>query len=645
MVNVVCAVPECSNLLPKGQRKFCSDKCRQLVDKRKWRAKQNGEVYILEEKKTNLKAKEPKKKTTAKDGRVSARRGDVYEKFVRDGLVQEVLQDDISRDDAAKILKVSKAQISRFLAAYQEDLESEKAQADWDVPEQAIEALDSFVEFRNRYFLTEKGIPFETAPFHMEWINSLNKAIEEGGQQMILSPPRHGKTELLIHFTIWRIMKNPNIRIMWVGGNEDIAKNSVSSVIDTLESNEGLKEDFCGPGGTFKPKTRTGKSWSQNGFTVSTRTVHGIKSPTLIGIGKGGKILSRDCDLIIADDIEDHASTAQPRARHNTKNWWTTTLASRKEEHTAIIVIGSRQHPDDIYSSLLDSEAWETIVEEAHDSGCQIPELEEEEHVDCMLWTGFRTYKWLMSRRRDAMTTGGLQRFEMVYQNRPGEGGATIFNVEAITECMDNTQVVGKIPRNSYLVAGLDPAASGYQAAFLWAILDNGEDSLLQMIDIQNNKGGGIEEALQVIKEWHKMYNLYHWVIEENNFQKAIRQDPRIKEYANVNGIILEGHETYKNKWDSHFGVTSLAPMFQDKLIVLPYGNTESQIKSEMYRKQLSYFSASRKNIYKSDIVMASWFPIKIVRRLQKEFVADMAHEYTPSYGNVDISNMNTAPW
>lgn len=42
---------------------------------------------------------------------------------------------------------------------------------------------------------------------------------------------------------------------------------------------------------------------------------------------------------------------------------------------------------------------------------------------------------------------------------------------------------------------------------------------------------------------------------------------------------------------------------------------------------------------------MASWFPIKIVRRLQKEFVADMAHEYTPSYGNVDISNMNTAPW
>ena len=64
-----------------------------------------------------------------------------------------------------------------------------------------------------------------------------------------------------------------------------------------------------------------------------------------------------------------------------------------------------------------------------------------------MLWSGFRSYKWLMSRKRDAMTTGGLQRFEMVYQNRPGEGGASIFNIEAITQCMDKIKVVGEIPQ------------------------------------------------------------------------------------------------------------------------------------------------------------------------------------------------------
>ena len=74
----------------------------------------------------------------------------------------------------------------------------------------------------------------------------------------------------------------------------------------------------------------------------------------------------------------------------------------------------------------------------------------------------------------------------------------------------------------------------------MWAILDDGEDAMIQMVDIENNKGGGIEEALRVIKEWHKKYHLSHWVIEENNFQKAIRQDPRIKDYANNNGLFLK---------------------------------------------------------------------------------------------------------
>jgi hypothetical protein len=84
----------------------------------------------------------------------------------------------------------------------------------------------------------------------------------------------------------------------------------------------------------------------------------------MVGIGRGGKILSRDCDIIIGDDLEDHSSTMQPASRENTRNWWTTTLSSRKEEHTAIIVIGSRQHYDDLYSHLLDNESWQTLVKE-----------------------------------------------------------------------------------------------------------------------------------------------------------------------------------------------------------------------------------------------------------------------------------------
>jgi len=634
MVNIVCISEGCNETLPENATKYCSTRCYKRESQRIYRAKKKGEEYVSPVKELN----QPKSATI--------RRGSLYRKFVDESYALDVVDGNITSKEASEALGCSTAQISRMLAAYREDLQTQVVSENWEVSDDARQALKDFKDFRDRYFLTELGVPFETADFHHEWITSINKALLNGGQQMILSPPRHGKTELLIHFVIWLICRNPNIRILWVGGNEDISRNAISSVMDTLDSNEKLIEDFCGPGGTFKPSSRTGKSWSQNGFTVATRTVSGIKSPTMVGIGRGGKILSRDCDIIIADDIEDFSSTMQPASRRNTKNWWTTTLGSRKEEHTAMVVIGSRQHPDDLYSALLENEAWETIVEEAHDSMCTIPEFEEKEHNDCMLWADKRTFKWLMDRKRDAQTTGGLQRFEMVYLNKAQAQGLSLFNPEVIKLCYDPNWDIGEIPNGAYLVAGLDPAATGYQAGFLWAVETTNSDIKLTMVDMENHQGGGLEEARNLIKKWFEMYGCYHWVIEENGFQKAIRQDEKTREYANLHGIKLEGHETHKNKWDERFGVTALAPMFQDKKIKLPFQGIDAQTKSITYTKQLSYFaSKGNKNSYKSDIVMASWFPMKVIRNLQKLTYAEIGLDYTPSYEGYSMLDLNEIPW
>ena len=634
MVNIVCISEGCNETLPENATKYCSTRCYKRESQRIYRAKKKGEEYVSPVKELN----QPKSATI--------RRGSLYRKFVDESYALDVVDGNITSKEASEALGCSTAQISRMLAAYREDLQTQVVSENWEVSDDARQALKDFKDFRDRYFLTELGVPFETADFHHEWITSINKALLNGGQQMILSPPRHGKTELLIHFVIWLICRNPNIRILWVGGNEDISRNAISSVMDTLDSNEKLIEDFCGPGGTFKPSSRTGKSWSQNGFTVATRTVSGIKSPTMVGIGRGGKILSRDCDIIIADDIEDFSSTMQPASRRNTKNWWTTTLGSRKEEHTAMVVIGSRQHPDDLYSALLENEAWETIVEEAHDSMCTIPEFEEKEHNDCMLWADKRTFKWLMDRKRDAQTTGGLQRFEMVYLNKAQAQGLSLFNPEVIKLCYDPNWDIGEIPNGAYLVAGLDPAATGYQAGFLWAVETTNSDINLTMVDMENHQGGGLEEARNIIKKWFEMYGCYHWVIEENGFQKAIRQDEKTREYANLHGIKLEGHETHKNKWDERFGVTALAPMFQDKKIKLPFQGIDAQTKSITYTKQLSYFaSKGNKNSYKSDIVMASWFPMKVIRNLQKLTYAEIGLDYTPSYEGYSMLDLNEIPW
>ena len=623
-----------------AEQKTCSNKgC-----SNKFTARSNKKIYCSD--KCNRKAYYKRKKQEEASTQMTVSRGEHYEDYVK-LYAEKVEKKLIQKQQVAKLLEVSNTIVTKMHEAYKVDKANLKKAEDWETPKEALASLRKFEDFRDRYFRTETGEKYETADFHQKWINAILTAIDEGNEQMILSPPRHGKTDLLTHFAVWQICKNPNVRIMWVGGNEEIAKNAVGSVLDHLEHNQKLIEDFCIPGQTFKPKNRSGKSWTAGQFTVATRTVTGIKSPTMVAVGKGGKILSRDSDLIIADDIEDHGTTIQPSAREQTRQWWTTTLSSRKEEHTAIVIIGSRQHPEDLYNFLLENPQMHKIVEEAHSTECVKPETEFEEHTDCMLWASKRSYKWLYSRLQAAETTGGKSIFEMVYLNKAFAEGIAMFDVEEIDSCRDVNRVVGQVPANVKLIAGLDPASTGYQAAFLWAV--NTDTGKMYMIDIENQKGGGIIQARKTIKNWHEKYNLAHWVIEENGFQRAIRQDTELREYCARMGIYLEGHQTQKNKFDPIFGVGSMRELFKEQLISLPYGSAESETKSNIYRRQLIYFStgaskqSGRNN--KSDVVMASWFPMRVVRRLQKERLAEVGLDYKPSFGEWDISSMNEAPW
>ena len=623
-----------------AEQKICSNKgC-----SNKFTARSNKKIYCSD--KCNRKAYYKRKKQEEASTQMTVSRGEHYEDYVK-LYAEKVEKKLIQKQQVAKLLEVSNTIVTKMHEAYKVDKANLKKAEDWETPKEALASLRKFEDFRDRYFRTETGEKYETADFHQKWINAILTAIDEGNEQMILSPPRHGKTDLLTHFAVWQICKNPNVRIMWVGGNEEIAKNAVGSVLDHLEHNQKLIEDFCIPGQTFKPKNRSGKSWTAGQFTVATRTVTGIKSPTMVAVGKGGKILSRDSDLIIADDIEDHGTTIQPSAREQTRQWWTTTLSSRKEEHTAIVIIGSRQHPEDLYNFLLENPQMHKIVEEAHSTECVKPETEFEEHTDCMLWASKRSYKWLYSRLQAAETTGGKSIFEMVYLNKAFAEGIAMFDVEEIDSCRDVNRVVGQVPANVKLIAGLDPASTGYQAAFLWAV--NTDTGKMYMIDIENQKGGGIIQARKTVKNWHEKYNLAHWVIEENGFQRAIRQDTELREYCARMGIYLEGHQTKKNKFDPIFGVGSMRELFKEQLISLPYGSAESETKSNIYRRQLIYFStgaskqSGRNN--KSDVVMASWFPMRVVRRLQKERLAEVGLDYKPSFGEWDISSMNEAPW
>ena len=144
---------------------------------------------------------------------MTATRGEYYEDYVKN-FAPEVQEGLIQKQVVAELIGVDKSLITKMHEAYLIDKDNIEKKKDWKTPEEAIKALEKFEDFRNRYFQTETGDVYETADFHKKWIASILKAIDEGGEQMILSPPRHGKTDLLTHFAVWQICKNPNVRIM-----------------------------------------------------------------------------------------------------------------------------------------------------------------------------------------------------------------------------------------------------------------------------------------------------------------------------------------------------------------------------------------------------------------------------------------------
>lgn len=547
-------------------------------------------------------------------------------------------------------------EIRDMLALDPPNIDDEDAFDEW-----LHEAALRFKAFRDRFFRTSRG-PFLTKEFHLEWIREILRAILTGGQLQILAPPRHGKSELLIHFAVWLIARNPNIRILWVGPNGDISGDMATSVKNHLEHNEDLIKAVLPPGHTFVPHRGAGKEWKATKFTVAPSNIVGQKSSTMNAIGRNGKILSRDVDLIVADDIEDHDSTKQPTPREETRKWFLTQLDSRKEEHTAWVTIGSRQHADDLYGYLLESDEWESIVNSAHDVTCQIPDDEPQRHVECMLFPELRSFRWLVKKKRAAFTMNQEDLYEMVYMNNPIDEGEHFWTRELVANAYNFERGLEK-PKDTplYLVGGLDPSATGHQGAYLAGVELYTEQPREYMIDLDNRVGGGVGPFCELARYWHAKYGLRHWVIEHNLYRTGFLDAPQVLELQAELKLIIEPHETQGNKNDPWFGVGAMRMKFELPPVEsnepqlprwdLPMGTPEAQQKVEILARQMVNFSTTPQSNRRktTDVLMAAWFPQKVIRRIVNEYLAALdAQESQPhdlSFAGYDEHTYEESPW
>ncbi len=614
----LCEAGGCTKPLTGRQRKYCSDRCKA----RQHHRNKHGKVDVQ-----------------TKYGALQAddqflRRGPVYEMLLDHPITEQILDGTVTIGYAADQLGVNRTAVTRSIASIVVDRRQANETAllsyegqrnllgpsEEEIPDPSSDEfdqylddlVDSWVRFRTRFFEARRGEAFVNKRYHLKWIRATLHAILTGGQQIILSPPRHGKSELMVHFCVWLIVRNPDIRIMWVAASDPLARQMVGAVKDHLQHNVALCEDFLGPGKNFKLEGK----WAALEFTTSERTVIGQKSYTMVGLGWRGTILSRDCDFIVMDDIEDDRSIGTPGNRETTRHKFATSLDSRNEDHTAVLVIGSRQHPDDLYGHLIDNSEWRSIVEQAHDDACEINPADLPAHTVCMLWHERHPYSWWYSKWSSMKQLGLEYIFEMVYQNRPRPLGMIVFHKEHIIRARNYDRKLGDL---SYfegkplhlMIAGFDPSAVGKQAYWIW--LFDPTIPKAYNLDAFIDHGGGLDKFKARMIDWHTKYQLSHWKTEKNNIQEVFTMDSKIREVQGSLGIDLVPHQTGTNKHDLEFGLPGLARWIEEEMIDLAYGDEHSVEMADLFQRQAVGYEIDTAgkpgHKGKYDLLMSAWFP------------------------------------
>jgi len=684
-----CQLEGCQKQIPKSRgvnAKYCTEQHRKKSGKLRYaaklQAKKDGEntVNMFRNPNTTSPVKQE-------------RQGHVMKVIKDDPIKLEMLLNgDITASALAIQLDVSVPAVTRAMHAILAEMAVENERAKWkqssrvkamlpkakmdrarvlglsgqtDTTEYTLlieELVRAYSVFSRRYFNLEGKRPI-IKEFHLRWIRSIIEAYATGGKQLILSPPRHGKSETLIRFVIWLVMMDPNIRIGWFCASRDIAELMLGSVKDILESDETLIRDVLPPGEIFDPGLKSNKPWSKKEIKVAQQTHIGAKSSTMIAIGRTSKFLSRDMDLVIIDDLEDFDSTREEGQRLYSKNKLAE-IGTRKVEETAEVYIGSRQHPDDIPNSILDLEdtilQWKIIVDSAHDEECGEDPDDLTVHTDCMLFPEVRSYRYLMEKKLEMETLGLGHMYPLRYLNNPIPEDGQVFDVKLIRDVgLNRERGLGLegLPLG-WLVGGLDPSARGIQASYLWhyRAADTPQKVKLSMVDIDTLQSGGSQGALKIIREWYHTYGLELWYFETNSTQvdwfdtikRELRTRPcHICEETHPE-IVIKDHNTGKNKKDAELGISSMAPLFHSGSVDLPFGTNEARRKTNMLLRQLELWTTDgvvRKKA-KTDIKMAMWFPwagkIQSFTKEQRATQVEVAVESSyPMFGDVG----GHAPW
>lgn len=174
--------------------------------------------------------------------------------------------------------------------------------------------------------------------------------------QLLLLPRDHMKSALIAYRCVWELTRDPTLRILYISSTSNLATKQLKFMKDILTSDIYR---LYWPEMVEKEDAKREK-WTEREIAIDhpKRKEESIRDPSIFTAGLTSNIVGMHCDIAVLDDVVVTSNAYTEEGREKVKDQYSL-LSSIETVNAKEWVVGTRYHPLDLYSNLV-----EMIVDE-----------------------------------------------------------------------------------------------------------------------------------------------------------------------------------------------------------------------------------------------------------------------------------------
>lgn len=358
-------------------------------------------------------------------------------------------------------------------------------------------ASEESIAFFAQYYL-HNHIKSSLGNLHREWIKWMREP-----RIAIAAPRSHAKsTWFSLVYPLWCLLFQRKKFIVLISDTSTQAEELLGTIIEELETNEFIIEDFGRIAGYIPEKMEEKSKWTAKDIVTTTGVkiiARGWKSKL-----RGIKMGSDRPDLIIVDDVENDENVQSEEQRRKVEGVFRKSILNLGSQDTQIIVVGTILHFDSLLNNLIQTpiDNWKTRLYRALENGKPI-------------WPKWWSVETLDTKRKEI----GNIAFEQEFNNNPLDPSTQIIKPIAFYE--------DPIDLTLYdMYAYIDLAISEKETADYTAIVtvgrhrQTGEILVIEPVRIRGN----ITQQLELVFTMADKYHYVSFGVESVAYQKAFYQ-------------------------------------------------------------------------------------------------------------------------